>query len=170
MCVRYCCHLVALQGLPEKPKAMQSLRLKPCSLREANAYIALYHRHHGPVVGAKFAISLVDERGGVHGVVVAGRPVNNHLDDGWTLEVTRLATDGSSNACSMLYSAVCRAAKGMGYRRVVTYILHSEPGTSLRASGWSMTGRTPGTPWNHASRKRTDKHPLVPKTRWERGL
>lgn len=146
------------------------LYLKPCSISEANQYIRLYHRHHGPVVGAKFAISLVDERGGVHGVVTSGRPVARALDDGWTLEVTRLATDGTPNACSMLYSAACRVAKAMGYRRVVTYILESEPGDSLRASGWTCAGKAGGGSWSVPSRPRKDKHPLVPKLRWERTL
>lgn len=75
------------------------------------------------------------------GVAIVGRPVSRHLDDGWTLEVNRLCTDGSRNACSALYAAAWRAARAMGYKRLVTYILESENGASLRAAGWKCVGR-----------------------------
>lgn len=109
--------------------------LEVCSmtLREANAYVEQYHRHHGPVVGHKFSIGLSDGEK-IVGVAIVGRPVARHLDDGWTLEVNRLCTDGTRNACSMLYAAAWRAARAMGYKRLVTYILDTE-------NGGQFTGR-----------------------------
>ena len=110
------------------------IELCPMTLKEANAYVEQHHRHHGPVVGHKFSIGLSDGEK-IVGVAIVGRPVARHLDDGWTLEVNRLCTDGTRNACSMLYSAAWRAARAMGYKRLVTYILDTENGASLRASG-----------------------------------
>ena len=111
------------------------LFLRPVTLREANAFVAQYHRHHAPVTGCRFAIGASDGEKLV-GVAIAGRPVSRYLDDGYTLEVTRLCTDGAKNACSILYAAVWRAARAMGYRKAITYILESESGVSLRAAGW----------------------------------
>lgn len=110
------------------------IEIVPISLREANAFVSAYHRHHGPVAGHKFSIGLSDGEK-IVGVVIVGRPVSRHLDDGWTLEVNRLCTDGSRNACSMLYGAASRVARAMGYKRLITYILESETGASLRAAG-----------------------------------
>lgn len=116
------------------------LELIPMTLREANAFVEQHHRHHKPVVGHKFSIGVSDGEK-VVGVAIVGRPVGRFLDDGWTLEVTRLCTDGTHNACSMLYAAAWRAARAMGYRRVVTYILESETGASLKAAGWKCIGK-----------------------------
>lgn len=144
------------------------LRVRPIGLRAANAFVAHHHRHHGPARGHKFSISVVDETGQVRGVAIAGRPVARHLDDGLTLEVLRVCTDGTSNACSMLYGAVRRAAKAMGYpaRQVITYTLESENGVSLRAAGWRLDGRTRGGSWDRPSRSRSDAHPTDGKLRW----
>jgi hypothetical protein len=92
------------------------------------------------------------------------------IDQKFTLEVTRLATDGCPNACSHLYAAVAKAAKAMGFKKVITYILESETGTSLKAVGWVPVAKTAGGSWSRGSRPRTDKHPLEPKVRWERDL
>ena len=143
-----------------------ALELTPITLAEAKEYIKQNHRHHGPPVGHKYSIGLRDD-GKLVGVVVVGRPSARGLDDGKTAEATRLCTDGTPNACSMLYSAAWRSARAMGYKRMVTYILNDEPGTSLKASGWKMTGTVKGRSWSCQSRKRTDKHPLVDKQRWE---
>lgn len=99
-------------------------------------------------------------------MVIVGRPVSRHLDDGWTAEVTRLCTDGSRNACSLLYAAAWRACRAMGYQRLITYILDSEPGTSLRAAGWTVVGQTKAQSWSRPSRARLDQ-PLQTKLRWE---
>lgn len=138
----------------------------PISISDACEFVRRVHRHHKPPQGAKFAIA-IEEAGQVCGVSIVGRPVSRHLDDGWTAEVTRLATDGRKNACSMLYSASWRAARAMGYRRMVTYILQSETGTSLIAAGWKLISECGGGSWSRTSRPRIDKAPLQNKIRFE---
>lgn len=142
------------------------LSVVPVSLADANAFVREHHRHHKPVVGHKFSIGAV--LGGVLvGIVIIGRPVSRIRDDGRTLEVTRLCTDGTRNACSFLYGAAARAAFALGYRRIGTYILASEPGTSLTACGWRNLGERGGASWSRKSRPRTDKHPTERKTLFE---
>jgi hypothetical protein len=143
------------------------LKIVPSSIREANEFVRLHHRHHGTVQGAKFALAVADEGGAVVGIALVGRPIARLLDDGITLEVTRVATDGSSNACSALYSAARRVARELGYKKIITYTLASEPGTSLKAVGWTMTAQSEGGSWSRVGRPRTDKHPTEPKQRWE---
>lgn len=155
--------------------AASSLIVVPVHLAEANEYVKIVHRHHGPVVGYKFAVGVKadvpsDYVSGLFGVAICGRPVARKLDDGKAIEVLRLATNGHSNACSMLYGACARIAREMGYERIITYTLESEPGTSLKASGWKMDGITPGKSWSVPSRPRQDKHPICPKIRWVRQL
>jgi hypothetical protein len=128
-------------------------------LDEANAFVEQHHRHHKPVVGHLFSIA-VEKDGAIVGVVIVGRPVSRHRDDGLTAEVTRLCTDGTKNACSFLYGAAARAAFALGFQRIGTYILATEPGTSLMATGWRMIGETRGKSWSVPSRPRIDKHPL----------
>ena len=101
------------------------------------------------------------------GVVMVGRPVARHLDNGWTAEVTRCCTDGTKNAASLLYAAAWRAARAMGYKRLISYILAEETGTSLRAAGWKIIGMTKGGSWNCKGRPRIDTHPLGQKLLWE---
>lgn len=145
------------------------LELTPITLREANAFVQQYHRHHKPSVGHKFSIGVMDRDGKLVGVAICGRPVSRYLDDGVTLEVNRLCTDGTKNACSILYGAAFRAAKAMGYRRVITYILASEPGTSLKASGFQCEGTAGGLEWNGKKKpKDKDQYPAQMKTRWVR--
>lgn len=142
------------------------MSLIPLPLDEANAFVEQHHRHHPPVVGHKFSMGAVkDDR--VVGVAIVGRPVARRLDDGMTLEVTRVCTDGTPNACSFLYSAAWRATRALGYLRLVTYTLATESGASLRAAGWQVVGETPGRSWSCPSRPRVDKHPLQMKLRWE---
>lgn len=139
----------------------------PLPLDEANAYVGQHHRHHQPTVGHKFSIGVADEAGEVRGVAIVGRPVARGNDDGFTLEVNRVATDGCPNACSALYAAAWRAAKAMGYRRLITYTLDSETGTSLTAAGWKVVGKVTGRSWWTPSRPRVDKHPTQGKLLWE---
>lgn len=142
------------------------LELQPITFPEAAAFIAAHHRHHLPPIGWKFGIAVNDgER--VVGVVTVGRPVARRLDNGWTLEVTRCCTDGTKHAASMLYGAAWRAAKALGYKRLITFTLASESGTSLRAAGWRDLYTTPGRSWSVPSRPRVDTHPLGQKTLWE---
>ena len=104
------------------------------------------------------------------GVVIAGRPVSRHLDDGHTLEVTRLCTTGERNACSMLYSAAARAAKAMGYRKIITYTLDTEDGASIRAAGWTCAGPAGGIRWTGKRRPAADLYPAQMKLRYEKIL
>lgn len=143
-----------------------SLNITPVSISEANEFVRQQHRHHKPVAGAKFAVAVSDSDG-VRGVAIVGRSVARALDDGWTLEVNRCCTDGARNACSMLYGAAWRAARAMGYRRLITYTLPTESGGSLRAVGWRLIGQAGGGSWNCPSRPRVDTHPTQGKLRWE---
>jgi hypothetical protein len=143
------------------------LTIIPCTLTEANYFVEQHHRHHKPVVGHKFSIAVMDETNKIRGVAIVGRPVSRILDDGWTLEVNRVATDGCPNACSSLYAAAWRATRAMGYRKLITYTLTSESGASLRAAGWKIVAQTKGGSWNCPSRPRIDTHPTEPKLRWE---
>jgi hypothetical protein len=142
------------------------LTLVPVTLKEANDFVEQRHRHHLPVIGHKFSIGAVfDDK--LVGVVIVGRPVSRMRDDGLTLEVTRLCTDGSRNACSFLYGAAARAAFALGYRRIGTYTLPDEGGASLRAVGWKLIGERGGGTWNRKSRPRADKYPTAVKLLWE---
>lgn len=143
-----------------------SFVIVPTTLREANAFVARHHRHHKPVRGAKFAVA-VSDGGGVRGIAIVGRPVARMSDDGLTLEVNRCCTDGARNACSMLYAAAWRAARAMGYKRLITYTLPEEGGVSLRASGFKLIGQAGGGSWSRPSRPRVDLAPLQAKLRWE---
>ena len=142
------------------------LMLQPVTYSEACRFIELYHRHHLPPQGWKFGIAVNDGEK-VVGVVAVGRPVSRHLDDGWTLELTRCCTDGTKDVASMLYGAARRATFALGYRRLITYILKWEPGTSLKAAGWKCLGTAGGGSWNVPSRPRVDKAPTEQKTLWE---
>ena len=148
-----------------------SLRIVHIELAEANAFVDALHRHHKKVVGHKFSLGAVttephlcskDNCPTMHdklvGVAIVGRPVARHRDDGATLEVTRLCTDGTRNTCSFLYGACARAAFALGYERIGTYTLQDEGGASLRASGWTLIGerKNTGIGWqNRANRKDT---------------
>jgi hypothetical protein len=143
-----------------------TLELQPIKFAEACKFIAENHRHHPPSVGWKFGIAVNDGEK-VVGVVMVGRPPARMLDDGWTLEVTRCCTDGTKNACSILYSAAWRAAKALGYKRLITYILETENGTSLMASNWRLIGKAGGGSWSCKSRPRVDTAPIGQKLLWE---
>lgn len=142
------------------------LNLQPISFEEACEFVGTHHRHHKPPQGWKFGIAVNDgER--VVGVAMIGRPVSRHRDDGWTLEVIRLTTDGTPHVASKLYAAARRATFALGYRRLGTYILSSESGVSLKAAGWKEIGRAGGGSWNRPGRPRVDKAPTEQKSLWE---
>lgn len=125
-----------------------------------------HHRHHKPVVGHIFSLgAALGET--IVGVAIVGRPVARMRDDGETTEVVRLCTDGTKNACSFLYGAAARASFALGFKRVGTYILASEPGTSLTAANWRLVGETKGGSWSRGNRPRVDKHPLQGKLLWQ---
>jgi hypothetical protein len=123
------------------------LHLVPISLADAKRYIAEQHRHNDPPTGHRVSVGIADEDGRLRGVGVLGRPLARKSDDGVSAEVYRVATDGVPNGCSMLYGALVRAAWALGYRRVLTYTLEEEPGTSLRAAGWQSDGMAGGGDW-----------------------
>lgn len=155
-----------------------SLRRRPTTITEAKAFIARWHRHSEPPLSGFYAIGATDDGRTLRAVVIVGRPNARPLDDGWTAEATRLASDGSDNACSMLYSAAARAAEAMGYQSIITYTKADEPGTSLIAAGWEREEELPARPsWNCPSRQRTqtnlfgeDRRPPGPKVRWRKWL
>jgi len=140
------------------------LSLRPIKQGDAFEFIRLHHRHHGVPVGALWWDAVQDDAGTVVGVSIVGRPVARQLDDGLTVEVTRLCVlDDQPNACSMLYGAARAVAIRRGYRRGLTYILDSEDGGSLRASGWEYLWQSRGGSWSCPSRPRIDKAPTCPK-------
>jgi hypothetical protein len=146
------------------------MRVVPLTLKEANALIASLHRHHKPVVGHRFSLG-ASYNGELIGAVVVGRPVSREVDWRTVAEVTRLVTDGTKNACSCLYSAASRACQTMGFEKIQTYVLESEPATSLKASGWHFEILTSGGTWNNGARKgRREDQPLERKQRWARVL
>ena len=120
--------------------------VRPISIHEANVFVEQHHRHHGIKKGCRFAIAVYDGEQ-LHGVAICSNPVARNADDGLTLEVARLCTDGTYNACSMLYGACARIAKEMGFKKVQTYSLASESGTSLKASGWTCEGEAGRLSW-----------------------
>jgi hypothetical protein len=148
------------------------IKTTPLELREANAHIEEFHRHHGRVQGHRFSIGVVDEAGRLLGCAVVGRPTSG-LDPKRILEVTRLCSDGTPNVCSMLYSAAARVGKELGYEVIQTYIFQSECGASLKASGWKYE-RVAHPSGRH--RKRTDGQARntefveIPKTLWMKRL
>lgn len=144
------------------------LALVPVTLREARAFVSQHHRHHPAPQGGLFAIgAATTHMPELVGVVIVGRPIARMLANDVTAEVTRLCTNGIHNACSLLYAAAWRAARAMGYRRLITYTLATESGVSLRAAGWRCVGETKGGSWNRKSRPRVDLHPTQAKLRWE---
>lgn len=145
------------------------MRITPITLREASAFVEKHHRHHKPPQGALFAIA-ASEGDQVVGVAIVGRPVARLANDGWTAEVTRLCTIGNKNACSMLYGASWRAARAMGYRKLITYTLPEEGGASLRGAGWTCLGQAGGGSWSRKDRPRVDTHPTQTKLKWCRGI
>lgn len=141
------------------------LHISPIHLSDAKDFVKQYHRHNIPPVGGKFAVSCYDEFR-LCGVAICGRPTARRLDDGTTLEIYRCCTDGTKNACSKLYGACCKIAKDMGYKRIITYILKSETGASLRASGFVCEGTAGGIEWTGKRKRDYYISPQEMKKRW----
>ncbi len=145
------------------------LEITPITFWEASKFVIDHHRHLPKAPqGHKFSIA-VSRGEKVVGVAMIGRPIARHQDDGWTLEVNRCCTDGSKNACSKLYAAAWRAARAMGYRRLITYVLEVEPGVSMRAAGFRLIGQTKGGAWNREARPRIDGN-TDQKSLWEKSI
>jgi hypothetical protein len=146
------------------------LELRPVIRDVARAFVDLQHRHNDPPEGWLFGCGLWrgDE---LVSVAMAGRPGARAYQDGVTFEVTRVCTLGQRNACSRLYGAIVRAGAALGYRRAFTYTLQSEPGTSLRAAGWTLDAELPARPSERKARYVTDlfgtpTRPEEAKLRW----
>ncbi len=149
-----------------------TLELTPISLREANAFVEQHHRHSPPTRGCICCVAVAKDLPSLEaidiiGVAIVGRPIARGNDDGYTAEVLRCCTDGTPNACSMLYGAAWRAARALGYRRLITYTLATEPGASLRAAGLRVVAQVKGRSWSCLSRPRVDTAPHQDKLRWE---
>lgn len=153
------------------------MRIRPVTLTEARRFVGEHHRHNLPPRGHLFSVG-VEVDGALVGVAIASRPVARMLDDGRTVEVVRTCTDGTRNANSMLYGAIVRAAKALGYERAFTYTLAEEPGSSLKATGWRVDAELPArASWSCPSRHRDQedlfgnvRRPPGPKVRWVREL
>ncbi len=144
------------------------LSLCPISIGDARAFVALHHRHHGAPRSGLFAVAVAQDVELV-GVAIVGRPIARAFQDGYTAEITRCCTLGDRNAPSMLYGAAWRAARAIGYRRLITYTLLTEPGTSLRAAGWRIVGETRARSWaaDSVGRPRVDRTPPAQRRLWE---
>ena len=152
------------------------LHLVPIGVEAAKKFVVRHHRHNRAPLRAFFAVSVADDQEVTHGVAIAAQPVSRMLMDGWTCEVQRCCTDGTFNACSMLYGAISRAAKALGYRRLTTYTLATECGASLRASGWTIAGSVRARGWANENRDRIDidlfgaTRVIADRFRWEKAL
>lgn len=148
---------------------VEELELVPITLRKAQEFVSEYHRHNVAPQGHKFSIGL-SYGGDLIGVCIVGRPVARHADDGFTAEILRVCVkEGYKNANSKLYGAAVRACKAMGYKRVLTYTLPSESGSSLRAVGFIADGVTQNMAgWDRPKRQRKtlEKYPVGVKIRW----
>jgi len=142
------------------------MKVKPMTLRAAREYVNANHRHHRAPQGGLFAVGC-EADGQMIGCAIVGKPVARMLNDGATVEITRVCTDGTRNACSFLYRVCVRVANAMGYRRVLTYTLATESGASLRGAGFKKAATTAGGTWSRPSRARIDKHPTQEKFRWD---
>jgi hypothetical protein len=143
------------------------MKIIPLTLKEANELVEKLHRHHKPVRGHRFSIGVLDN-GKIVGAAIVGRPVARNTDWHTTAEVTRLVTDGTKNACSILYAACARICENMGFESIQTFILDSEPGISLLAAGWGFVFNTSGgTGWNNRIGRRNDQ-PICPKQKFEK--
>lgn len=153
-------------------QAGSRLIIVPLELKTANDLVARLHRHHKQCQGHRFSLGVMTEDGELRGAAIIGRPVARlagHPSE--VLEVTRLVTDGTLNACSALYGAAARVGRELGYLRIQTYILESEPGTSLKASGWTCEGVAGGGQWKHTDgRPRRTDQPTDKKLRWAKQL
>ena len=159
---------------------MSRLSIKAIELRHANKFVQRHHRHSPTVTGHRWSSACWDgDR--LCGVVIVGRPVARRIDQASTVEVLRMCSDGTPHVCSLLYASAARAAKAIGYDKIITYTLDTEPGTSLMAAGWIVDGSVAaasGQGWkNRAGRvlplladQDPKKRPECAKVRWAKQL
>lgn len=145
------------------------MKVRPISLNAARKWIGEVHRHlKRPITGWLFGIEILDDEGQRIGVACAGRPAARMLQDGVTCEITRVAVlEGHRNACSFAYGHLRRAARELGYTRIVTYTLEGEEsGQSLRAAGFVDDGPAGGGEADRKGRKRAPVEQAGVKRRW----
>tara|TARA_R110001583_G_scaffold77970_1_gene211815 strand:- start:39 stop:494 length:456 start_codon:yes stop_codon:yes gene_type:complete len=150
-----------------------TLAVAPTTLREANEFVANFHRHSKPTQGGRFAIAAVFDQN-IVGVAIVGRPVSQTLQDGLTAEITRLCVskDAPKNTCSFLYGRCWRIWQQMGGNRMITYTLQSETGASLKGAGWTVMGQVkPHDRWTKKGGNR-EWQPVYGqlKFRWEKHI
>ena len=167
------CDSAGFHQLAVMPPLRQQARLHtfPASRGEAQAYVSAWHRHlPKPPPGDLARFVVQDEAGIVRGAAIVGRPSARLLSGQGLVEVTRVATDGTPNACSALYGACVRWARKHGHRAVITYTLGEEPGTSLVAAGFQREAVTRGGQWDREGRDRDERDGQVAaaKVRWRR--
>lgn len=136
------------------------LKAIPLELKQANEFVNKLHRHHSAVHRDKFRVGCI-KNGELVGIVQVGRPVSRFLDDGFTLEVVRLCSNGEKDVCSFLYGRAARIAKELGYKKIITYILDSESGVSVEAAGWKLEESIKGHSWDCPSRPRETQDVIV---------
>lgn len=142
----------------------------PLTLKQANDFVLKNHRHHKQVQGHRFSLGY-EIAGEIVAVIICGRPVSRKTDFKSCLEITRMCSDGTKNACSKLYAAAARVAKEMGFKKIQTFILESENGISLKASGWNFVGTSKGGQWVHTDgKKRRTDQPICKKMKYEKTL
>lgn len=154
-----------------------TLERRPITFRDVKRFIGEHHRHNLPPTGWLFGSTLWDGDE-LRAVGVASRPTGRGLQDGATMEVSRVCTIGDRNACSMLYGALCRAGGALGYWRAYTYTLVEEDGASVRAAGFVFDAEVPARdaePHGDGARYQTDLfgndiRPPGAKNRWIRVL
>lgn len=155
------------------------MRRVPIDLTQVRRFVGEHHSHNRAKVFWKFGTSVVDDDGRLLGVGAAGRPKARGLDSGYdgdALEVVRVCTTGTRNACSMIYGALCRAGEALGYDPIYTYTLQSECASCVRASGFVVDAELDARPgWDTRSRPRVnvdlfgeERTPTEAKIRWIR--
>jgi len=150
--------------------SQERVRVVPLTFPRANECVTLWHRHHSalPSGFAWFCLgAVVNEK--LCAAAICGRPTNRNNDDGQTIEVLRLAGDGTANVCSALYGAAKRVAKEMGAARIITYTLDEESGSSLMGAGWNREKDNIKSWWMHDGSRTAavDRpHMKATKVRW----
>jgi len=155
---------------PEKETEItdEKYQIIPIRVSKANKFVEEHHRHNKPVDhrGHRFSLGLM-YKNCLIGVAIAGQPIARQNDDGFTLEIQRVCVlEGYPNANSMLYGRIKRIGMLMGYKKIITYTLQSETGSSLKAVGATSKPIRVGS-WNRPNRPRQEQEiSLKPKLKW----
>ena len=132
--------MFALQVVGQRPAKERRLEIVPVTQKEAHAFADRRYKQQKRIKGYQFSVGCTDGDRMV-GVANVARPASRYMDDGWTLEMTGVCTDGSEDVRLMLYAAAWRAARALGYRKLITYVMDTEPGTGLKMAGWKCIGQ-----------------------------